>query len=261
MIYYKKKGSGFPVVMLHGYPNDHSTWNPIIPDLEKRYALILPDLPGAGKSDFLSVEMSIEDMAFEVNEIFEKEKIEKALIVGHSMGGYTALNFAKHFPQKVAGLSLVHSSAFPDSDEKKLNRAKAIALIEKGALEKKAFLKGMAYNLTGPQYKSAYPEFSATIVNNGLSLTTEALVTFYKAIQNRPDRTDILHQVPFPIQWIIGTDDKASTMEDMLAQSHLAKINDVVVYEHCGHMSMFESPEQLLSDLIRFFDFVLPEYS
>ena len=258
MIYYEKVGQGFPVIMLHGFPNDHTTWNSISPQLSKRYQLIMPDLPGAGQSDFLSDEMTVEDMAFEVNKVFEKEKIEKAIIVGHSMGGYTALNFAKHFPEKVVSLSLVHSSAYDDNEEKKQNRAKGIALIRKGDLEKKAFLKGMAYNLAGTLYKQEHPEFQETIVNNGLSITTEALISFYKAIQNRHNRTDVLSKATFPVQWIIGTEDKASTMEDMLAQSHIAKINDVVVYEDCGHMSMFESPEKLISDLIRFFDFVTP---
>lgn len=260
MIYYKKTGNGFPLVMLHGFPNDHNTWNPIIDQLAKQYTLILPDLPGSGKSEFLSKEMTMEDMAFKVNEVFEFENIEKAIIIGHSMGGYTAFNFAKHFPQKIAALSLVHSSAFADSEEKKENRAKGITLIRKGDLEKKAFLKGMAYNLAAAQYKKEHPEFMETIVNNGLSISTEALISFYQAIQNRPNRTDVLANATFPIQWIIGTEDKASTMEDMLSQAHIAKLNDVVVYQDCGHMSMYEAPERLTNDLLRFCDFVLQDH-
>ena len=258
MIYYKKIGKGFPVVLLHGYPNDHTTWNTIIPELQEKYTLILPDLPGAGKSDFYANEMSMMDMALKVNEIFEKENLEKAILVGHSMGGYTAFNFAKLFPQKLAGLSLVHSSAFEDSEERKVHRSKAISLMKKGTLEKTVFLKQLAKNLTSASYKDEHPEFVSKIINNGLSLTTEALVAFYQAIQKRESRIDVLKTANFPIQWIIGTEDSASTMSDMLSQSYTAKVNDVVVYQNCGHMSMFECPELLANDLIRFFDFVSP---
>lgn len=256
MIYYEKIGKGFPIVMIPGFPNNRNTWNNIIPVIQERYSLILLDLPGTGKSDFLSDNMSMEDMAIKVNEVFEKENIEKAILVGHSMGGYTAFNFAKLFPQKVAGMSLVHSSANADSEERIINRTKAIALMKRGELEKKVFLKQLAKNLTSVSFKNEHPEFATKIIENGLSISTDALISLYQSIKNRPSRIDVLKNATFPIQWIIGTEDNSAPMSEMLSQSYIAEINDVVVYQNCGHMSMFECPKLLASDLSRYFDFV-----
>jgi len=260
MIYYEKSGKGFPVILIHGFPNDHTTWDNIIPELQKKYKLLLPDLPGFGKSDLITTHLGMEDMACMIKDILDQEQIKRAIFVGHSMGGYVAMNFAKLFPEMIAGMSLVHSSASSDNEEKRKNREKAIVLMQKGDLEKKAFLRGMAQNLFSADFKKSHPEIVQSIIDNGTKVSASALSTAYNAIKNRQDKTDVLQIAGFPLQWIIGNEDTATSMTEMLQQAHIAKVNDVVIYESCGHMSMLENPEKLIADLIRFFDFVVPAF-
>jgi len=69
---------------------------------------------------------------------------------------------------------------------------------------------------------------------------------------NRPDRTDTLKDADFPVQWIIGKEDNVVPLNVSLQQSRLARVNFVLVYKDCGHMSMLEQPERLVNDLREF---------
>jgi pimeloyl-ACP methyl ester carboxylesterase len=257
MIYYHKKGKiNAPVVLLiHGYPNDSSTWDNLVPALGEQYQLILPDLPGAGASPVSSASLTMEAMARSIKEIMDHEGLEQAIVAGHSMGGYTALQFAALFPERVKGISLIHSLASADSEEKKENRKKAINLINKGLQEQETFLRGMAQNLCSASFLAAHPDVVKDIVSRGMKLTGKALTDFYEAIMNRTDHRPLLHQAAYPIQWIIGSEDTATPMKDALEQCYLAPVNQVSVYTPCGHMSMIEAPERLKTDLASFFNY------
>lgn len=255
MIHYTSIGQGTPILLLHGFPNDGEAWFGIAPALAKQYRLLLPDLPGAGQSALPPEPLSLHYMAHALNTILEKEQITKVIIVGHSMGGYTALEFADLFPHKVAGISLVHSLASADSAAKKETRQKSIALMQKGALEKEAFLKGMARNLFAESYARQNPDAVAMVIENGNKLSVAALSGFYKAIMERSDKQALLSQASFPVQWIIGSEDQATPMAEALQQCYLAPVNDVHIYVSCGHMSFMERPEQLIQDLKSFFEY------
>ena len=111
---YYKIGTGYPLVLLHGFAETYAIWQNIIPGLSSKYNLIIPHIPGCGTQQEATSTFSMEFIATFVNEILEQEAIEKTILFGHSMGGYAAMAFAEIFPQKLLGLSLVHSSAQAD---------------------------------------------------------------------------------------------------------------------------------------------------
>lgn len=251
MIHYTVQGTGHPLILIHGFPNDSSAWGPVLPALS-HYRILLPDLPGAGQSPLPVTQLTLTHMATCIKEVMDRENIAQAVLAGHSMGGYTALEFATLFPERVKGISLVHSLASPDSEEKKENRRKAIALIRKGTAEKEMFLRGMAQNLFAADYATEHPEAVKSIVRKGMELSADALAAFYEAIMIRTDKREMLKTVPFPVQWIIGDQDTATPMKDALEQCHLAPVNEVSVYKPCGHMSFMEMPGRLIADLDAF---------
>lgn len=175
------------------------------------------------------------------------------------MGGYAAIHFAGLYPEKLMGLSMVHSTAAADSEEKKAFRQKSIRFFEKGELEKKTFLKSLAGNLFEKSFAKNNPACLENVVNHGMALTTEVLKAQYSCIGNRKDWVSILPDLNFPVQWIIGEFDTATTQEMMLKESHIAPINDVQLYKNCGHMAMMEMPERLKNDLFRFCQFCLSQ--
>lgn len=252
MIHYSIQGQGHPLVLTHGFPNDSTAWNPILPELGKRFKVLLPDLPGAGKSASLEQPLTMESMALEIKAMLDKEGIGKAVLAGHSMGGYTAMECAQHFPERIQGIALIHSLASADNDEKKELRRKSIALMRKGEAEKKMFLRGMAGNLFDPGFAETHPEAVEAVVDKGMELSAEQLCDFYHAIMLRSDKTALLKTLEFPVQWIIGNHDNATPMKDALEQCHQSKVSSIHIYRPCGHMSFVEMPARLTEDLIRF---------
>lgn len=255
MIHYSVQGQGQPLVLIHGLPNDSTSWHLILPELMKRFKVLLPDLPGAGKSKSLDEPLTMELMALEIKAMLNKEGIDKAVLAGHSMGGYTAMECAELFPERIKGISLIHSLASADSVEKKELRRKSIVLINKGRAEQEMFLRGMAGNLFDPTFASEYPDMVKSIVAKGMELSMKQLTDFYTAILNRTDKVAVLSKLLFPVQWIIGNEDNATPMKDTLAQCYQANINSVSIYKPCGHMSFIEMPQRLIADLISFVEF------
>lgn len=255
MLHYDKKGTGQAVLLVHGFPNDSSAWNTILPLLSTGYQYIIPDLPGAGKSEPVAG-LSLEQMARGILEILDHESIEKAIWAGHSMGGYTIMEATQHFPERIQAISLVHSLASADSEEKKEARRKSIKLLQNGDSGKSVFLKAMAENLFAAEFKTQHPEAPAAVAAKGMELPADTLAAFYQAIMLRSDKTGWLKtNNSIPMQWIIGSEDNATSMKEGLEQCHLGFLNEVQLYRSVGHMSMMEAPERLARDLNRFFDF------
>ncbi|RQO31629.1 hypothetical protein DBR32_06660 [Taibaiella sp. KBW10] len=256
MLHYTIQGAGHPIVLVHGFPNDGSNWDTITASLSESYQLLIPDLPGAGKSPFVR-DLTLAKMAKALIEVLDKEHIEQAIFAGHSMGGYTIMELVTLFPERVKAISLVHSLASADTEEKKEARRKSIKLLQSSDIGKRTFVKAMAENLFSASFKEAHPEAIETIFNNGMQLSADALAAFYHAIMIRSDKTEWLQQNKrIPIQWIIGNEDNATPMAEALSQCHLSAVNEVAIYKPCGHMSMMELPDRLAKDLRYFADYV-----
>src|SRR5512135_3435417 len=98
---YARRGTGAPMVLIHGYPLDHSIWDEIAPFLEHDFELIIPDLRGFGESDVMEADDSIIEYASDIAGLLDHLKIRKAFLAGHSMGGYVALAFAREYEARV----------------------------------------------------------------------------------------------------------------------------------------------------------------
>lgn len=252
-VFYQVTGTGQPVVLLHGFAEDGTIWEEQISFLRQHVLLIVPDLPGSGKSDMLSREtVTIDDYADFVDALLTFERIDKCILLGHSMGGYITLAFAEKYPGKLAAFGFIHSTAFADSDEKKNTRKKGIKLIKEYGVY--SFLKNTTPNLFSDHYKKEHPEKVTELIERGRNFSQEALVQYYAAMMNRPDRTDVLRKTNVPVLFIIGTEDIAAPLEDLLKQVSLPKVSSVHIINNAGHMSMWEQPTQLNSHLLAFIE-------
>ena len=132
-VFYRVYGEGKTLVLIHGFAEDGNIWNGLSNQLKDNFRLIIPDIPGSGKSTILNNsqrEVSIDDYAKVIFQILKKENSTTCTIIGHSMGGYITLAFANKYPDLLAGFGLFHSTAFADSEEKKQTRRKAIEFIK-----------------------------------------------------------------------------------------------------------------------------------
>jgi len=104
---YRIYGTGFPVILIHGYGAKKEIWKPQIVDLSKRFKVIAFDLRGTGESDRPNIHYTMKMLAEDVNGLTDFLLIEKAHIIGRSFGGMIAQNFTLLFPQKVEKLVLI----------------------------------------------------------------------------------------------------------------------------------------------------------
>lgn len=104
---YRMAGSGPALLLIHGIGDNSATWNEVIPHLAKSYTVIAPDLLGHGRSDKPRADYSIAAYANGMRDLLTVLGIERATVIGHSLGGGVALQFAYQFPQMVERLVVV----------------------------------------------------------------------------------------------------------------------------------------------------------
>lgn len=239
-IYFKDEGKGFPVLLIHGFCETHHIWNSFSKNLAKEYRVLSIDLPGFGKSQLLHVPFSIEDVATKVLEWLKSIQVNQCVVIGHSLGGYVTLAMVQKQPHIFKGFSLFHSTAYPDSDEKKFSRNKVIEFVSKNGVAPfiESFVPPLFYDQTNPHIKET--------VNIALGTKKETLLSYVGAMRDRPDRTDVLKTFGGPVLLISGEKDGVVSPESMEKQSKMA-INPVLhVMQGVAHMGMFENEFQSL---------------
>ncbi len=247
-IFYRTIGAGKPIVLLHGFAEIGDVWENQIEFLKDHFFLIIPDLPGSGKSEMIN-DMSIEGMSETIKALIDFELksplqgAEGVSMAGHSMGGYISLALAEKYPDMLSSIALVHSSAFADSEEKKANRLKSIEFVKKnGAYE---FLKAVISDLFTEKWASANQEIVDLQIEKSKDFTDEAIIAYYQAMINRPDRTHVLKSFGKPILFIIGEHDKAVPFEQSMQQCYLPNLSYITILRNSAHMGMFEETDKL----------------
>lgn len=244
-IHYTDSGQGDAVILLHGFGEDSGIWQQQLFFLQTNYRVIVPDLPGSGLSEMLQEDMaSMEEYANCINALAEKELPQQQFVLlGHSMGGYIMLAFAKMFPQKLRGFGLIHSTAFADSEEKKQTRLRGIEMMaEYGA---GAFLKNTIPNLFSAGFKQNEPQQVEDLIEKGKHFTVEGLQQYYRAMIARNDTIDVLRNAAVPVLFIMGTEDVAAPINDVLQQCYLPAQSHIHILNGVGHMGMLEAVEEV----------------
>lgn len=231
------EGQGTTVVLIHGFAENSGIWNIQTSQLKNQYRVIVPDLPGTAVSP-LTTPLSINSMAEYVYAILLAENIKDAVIIGHSMGGYVALALAEKYPAMLKGLGLFHSTAKADSEEKKEGRRKSIKLMEQYGPE--TFLRQTLPNMFSPATKSALSAEVDAYIKMGMECELPALKAYYQAMAARPDRTDVLKTCPVPVLFVIGKDDNAVPLDNILPQITLPRVSNIHIFDNVGHMGMWE---------------------
>ena len=244
-IFYRVTGQGPAVVLIHGVPADGDLWEEQCKALTT-FKFIVPDLPGSGRSKII-LDMSIGGMAEAIKAILDEEKITRAAMIGHSMGGYVSLAFAERYRDRLLGLGLFHSTAYADREERKTIRRKGIDFIEKnGAYE---FLKTLIPNLFSPGNRQINFEGIEHLLIKAKNFSSQALISYYEAMLQRPDRRSVLENFEIPLLFIAGTHDTAVPLNDSLEQSHMSQTCHFHILAQSGHMGMIEETEKTNSTL------------
>ena len=247
-ISYSDTGKGNAVVLLHGFLENKTMWQDLVPELSKKNRIITIDLLGHGETECMGYVHSMEDNAEVVQAVLSKLRIRKAVFVGHSMGGYVALAYGELYPENVRGLVLLNSTSKADSDERKTNRDRAIKAVKK---DYTTFIRLSIGNLFSPDNRERLIDEIEKVKNEALKTPLQGVVASLEGMKIRKDREVLLHLTPYPKMIILGKNDPVLNYEDSLDQIEDTAVKLVTFPD--GHMSHIENKDELKTVLLEFF--------
>ncbi len=244
-LFYEEMGSGFPIILIHGFPFDHTIFMETAGKLKNSARVILPDLRGFGKSSAGYAPVTLHDMAADLHELMDELGLQKAILGGHSMGGYLSVDFCRSYPERVAGLALIASHAAADTEEQRQARLKNIEKIRNGQA-REFLMEGMAPKLT------KYPELAKSL-NEMMVKTPDG--TLIGCLQSMAERTDVmtwLKESGIPAAMICGEDDMIMPLARAEEMAKKMGADPLVRVPAAGHMLMLENPEMTAKGLLEF---------
>ncbi|MTI21742.1 alpha/beta hydrolase [Fulvivirga sp. RKSG066] len=251
-LFFTDSGKGFPVIFIHGFCETSEMWFDFTQPFIEDYRVITVDLPGFGKSPLPTGDFTIKDVAKHVLNLLDKLEIQKCAAVGHSLGGYVLLEMVNTQPDRFTGFSLFHSTAFADDTEKKESRNKAIEFVEKRGVE--VFVTSFVPPLFYVKNRKPLLKTIEKVVDIAATTPQNTLISYTKAMRDRPDRTDVLNSFDGPISFIAGDKDTSVPIEKTSEQVLIPKRAIVNILQDTGHMGMFEQQErttEIIKDFLR----------
>ncbi|MBF4517298.1 alpha/beta hydrolase [Flavobacterium sp. ANB] len=247
-ISYTDSGEGNAIVLLHGFLENKKMWNEYTTLFSDKYRVISIDLLGHGESECLGYVHSMEENANAVHEVLEHLQIEKAIVVGHSMGGYVGLAFAELYPKTIRKLVLLNSTSKEDTPEKKINRTRAIKAVKQNYV---GFVSLAIANLFSENNRTRLVDEIEKIKVQALKTPLQGIVASLEGMKIRKDREDLLHKNLFPVLLILGKKDPVLNYEESISQIEDTTA-ELVLFDD-GHMSHIENKEELKIILAEFF--------
>ncbi len=223
-------------------------WKDYVDFFSQKYRVITIDLLGHGESDSLGYVHTMEDNANAVQEVLNHLKIEKTIIVGHSMGGYVGLAFAELFPKNIQKLVLLNSTSKEDSPERKLNRTRAIKAVKQNYV---TFVSLAIGNLFSENNRIRLTEEIEKVKTQALQTPLQGIIASLEGMKVRKDREALLQQDLFPVLLILGKKDPVLDYEESRTQIDDTTA-ELISFED-GHMSHIENKEELKTVLSQFF--------
>ncbi len=237
-----ESGSGLPLVLVHGYPLDHSMWQGQIEALSDTCRVIAPDLRGFGDSDFTVGAVTMEQMADDVAGVLDALNIQQPIVFcGLSMGGYVAWQFALRHRQRLSKVILCDTRAVADSPDAAAGRLKTAerVLAEGASVAAEALLP----KLFAPATYHQQPQIVEATRQVILRTKPEGIAAALRGMAQRPDVTSRLPQIDVPALLICGQHDGISPPQEMRQIAERLPNARFVEIADAGHMAPLERPE------------------
>ncbi len=248
-IRYEVTGNGKTLVLLHGFLESIEMWDTITKLFRETHQIIRIDLLGHGQTGCLGYVHTMDDMAEAVLAVLTKEKISKAHVVGHSMGGYVALAMAETKPDIFNGLCLMNSTFDADNNARKEMRRRAINMAKTNY---SALVKMSFSNLFAPQSRIAHKVAFEAALKLAQKTTVQGYIAAQEGMMLRPCRFDILKHLKCHKLIITGKKDSLINSETLVSKLQYTHIDHVEF--SMGHMSHIENISDLSYYLKRFIE-------
>ena len=251
-INYTIQGEGEPLFLIHGYLEALDIWDDFAEALAGEYMVIRMDLPGHGRSEVIQDTHDMELLAEAAKTVLDENQIPACTMIGHSMGGYVTLAFADQYPEMVNRFSLFHSHPFPDSEQVRKNRQKAIENIKNG--NKEEICRSHVPKTFADDNLQAFSGQVKKAENTALQTSEEGIIANLKGMMRRPDRSQRVKNTDKPFLLIAGKKDNFINYETVIPKIELPEKGELVTLEYSGHMGFIEEKQRslnIISDFMR----------
>lgn len=254
-MHYDTEPVGIPLVLLPPFPLDARVWRPVR-SLLADLPVIAVDPPGFGDSADptalahrlgRSAVPALETYAAGVADALDQLGIDRIVLAGVSIGGYTAMAFAAMYPERLAGIGLLNTIAAADTPERRELRERMAVRVEEGA-SPSALMAGLLYDVVSPMTRTEREQLYERLENWYEQAPATGIAWSQRAMSARPGRLDVLAGLKIPALVLRGQDDAiagVSASQDMAQALGTA----VVEIPRAGHMAVIEEPEPVAAAL------------
>ena len=250
-VHVEDQGHGPPLVLVHGFPLDHTMWLGQIHGLADEFRVIAPDLRGFGRSDVTDGLVTMEQFADDLAGMLDAMGIDQPVtLCGLSMGGYVGWQFWQRHADRLRALIQCDTRAVADPpDVAQARRENAERVLVEGT----GFLvEGMMDKLFAPRSRTDLRDVVEATRRVMLESSPAGVVAALLGMAARLDSTHILTELDLPTLVVCGRHDVISTVEEMRTIAAAMPRAQFVEIEDAGHMSPLEAPSPF-NDAVRAF--------
>jgi pimeloyl-ACP methyl ester carboxylesterase len=231
--YYRSGGDQLPLVLLHGFTDDGSCWFPVAETLAQNYDVILPDARGHGQSARIAgMGFDNEALADDAAALIQGLKLQRPAVLGHSMGGFTALILAATHPELI-GCLLLEDPPLAPPPTPEMEAARGTGMQQWADNLRR--MQGQTLEELMAAEHGRSPRWSPAELRPWAESKQRLDLDVFAARSPRPVWQDLMQQVQCPVLLLYG--DNRTLVDDSIAQEAAAlwKQGQAVQIEHAAH--------------------------
>src|SRR5579862_396763 len=206
------QGSGPAIVLLHGFPLARGIWDRVAERLARSARVVRYDLRGLGMTTVTPGPYLMESLAGDLVEILDALRLERAIVVGHSLGGYVALSFFRLFAERCAGLGLVCSRFSADTAEAAAGRIALAARAESEGMH--PVVDAFVPRYFAPHVYEDAPELVARARAIVERTDPRGAAAMLRGMAVRSDSRDLIEEMRLPVALVAGAQDQVTSLEE-----------------------------------------------
>lgn len=251
-IAYDDKGSGVPVVLVHGHPFNRSMWQPQVERLGSRYRVIAPDLRGYGETTVVPGKTPLSAFADDLFGLLDRLGVDRVVLCGLSMGGQIVMEAHRARPERVRALVLVDTS--PDAETpagREVRYAVADGFVRDGM---GPYADEVLAKMISPHNVRAMPDLAAHVMGMMRGTSPEGAAAAVRGRAERPDYLDSLSRATVPALVVVGEEDEFTPVAVAERMHRTIPGSTLAVIPGAAHMPNLERPDEFNDAVERFLD-------
>ena len=232
------------ILLLHCYLENLDVWEPWSHKLAEHYRVISLDLPGHGISEVRGEIHTMEFLAETAHGLLETLGISQYIVLGHSMGGYVAMEMMKKWPSEIEGALFLHSHPYADTPQRAEDRLREIELMQSG--RKEVLIKLNPQRRFAAENCKRLSGVIDELKEMAFLTEDEGIVAILKGMAQRGDYVEMIEKTDIPTLFIYGSGDQMIPQEICARVAEQFTAAQVTMIESCGHMSFIEQPDKTL---------------